>query len=100
MKDNTSTESGLRILTFNVAKNFGWIDTLLQICNNKFDIIFFQEPAWRIIRTAPSTRSREGEDVVGAPNHPDWLTIVRPASPEDEVRPRIMAYVSKRLSAW
>ena len=88
MLEDTSIKSdvGVRILSFNVAKNFSYMDTILQTCKNRFDIIFFQEPSWRLIRKAPSTHNREGEDVVGAPSHPDWLTIVRTAGPDDEVR--------------
>lgn len=77
MSEDRTTNKGLRIITFNVAKNFGHMDTLLQTCKNRFDIILFQEPSWRLIRKAPSTHNREGDDVVGAPSHPDWLTIVR-----------------------
>ena len=102
MLDDTSIKSdvGVRILSFNVAKNFSYMDTVLQTCKNRFDIIFFQEPSWRLIRKAPSAHNREGEDVVGAPSHPDWLTIVRTAGPDDEVCPRIMAYVSTHLKPW
>ena len=100
MGDNTSPTRapGLRILSFNVAKSFVHMDTLLQTCRRKFDIIFFQEPSWRVIRMAPSTCMKDGEDVVGAPKHPDWLTIVRSSGHDDEVRPRIMAFVSNCLA--
>ncbi|KAF5319438.1 hypothetical protein D9619_008864 [Psilocybe cf. subviscida] len=59
---------------------------------------YAQEPPWRLIRTAPSAASVEGEEVVGAPNHPQWLAMVRP--PEPDTPPRVIAYVSTRLSAW
>ena len=71
---------------------------LLERNKNSFDIVFLQEPPWKRLRTAPSTRSKEGEDVVGAPNHPEWLAIVRPL--EADEAPRIMAYVSKRLASY
>ncbi|KAF5309958.1 hypothetical protein D9619_010442 [Psilocybe cf. subviscida] len=63
-----------------------------------FDILFIQEPPWRLIRTVPSAVSVEGEEVVGAPNHPQWLAMVCP--PEPDTPPCVIAYISMRLSAW
>ncbi|KXN81366.1 hypothetical protein AN958_05137 [Leucoagaricus sp. SymC.cos] len=61
-----------------------------------YDILFFQEPPWRIIRQMVSTTSTEGDDVVGAPKHPDWLYMVR--LPSGGQNPCIMAYVHRRLA--
>ena len=69
---------GLRVLSFNVAKNYLLIDTLLNICTDKYDVIFIQEPAWQTIRQAPSTTNIDGDDVTGAPRHPVWVSMVRP----------------------
>ncbi|KJA25420.1 hypothetical protein HYPSUDRAFT_1071701, partial [Hypholoma sublateritium FD-334 SS-4] len=80
----------IRIVSFNVAKNFLLVDTLLNHFVNYFKIIFLQEPAWQVIRMAPSTVSREGDDVVGAPRNPAWTMMVRP--PEPGLPPRVMAY--------
>ena len=90
-------ENKIRVISFNVAKNFLLVDSLLNLCVNEFDIIFLQEPAWRTIRMAPSTVSREGDEVVGAPRHPQWQMMVRPPPPGEN--PRVMAYVSTRLAA-
>ncbi len=90
-------ENKIRVLSFNVAKNFLLVDSLLNICVNNYDIIFLQEPAWQMIRMAPSSVSREGDDVVGAPRHPQWTMMVRPPTPGHA--PRVMAYVSTRLAA-
>ena len=90
-------ENKIRVLSFNVARNFLLVDSLLNICVNEYDIIFLQEPAWQVIRMAPSTVSREGDDVIGAPRHPMWTMMVRPPNPG--VTPRVMAYVSTRLVA-
>ena len=90
-------ENKIRVLSFNVARNFLLVDSLLNICVNEYDIIFLQEPAWQVIRMAPSTVSREGDDVIGAPRHPMWTMMVRP--PDPGVTPRVMAYVSTRLVA-
>jgi len=35
---------------------------------------------------------------MGAPNHPEWLAIVRP--PEADKAPHVMAYVSKHLASY
>jgi hypothetical protein len=42
-----------------------------------YDLLFIQEPPWKHIRTAPSTSSPEGEDIIGAPLNPAWGCIVR-----------------------
>ncbi|KAF5321475.1 hypothetical protein D9619_001126 [Psilocybe cf. subviscida] len=63
-----------------------------------YDVLFVQEPAWRLIRSAPSAGNVEGEEVVGAPNHSSWIAMVRP--PDPDTHPRVMAYVLMRLSAW
>ena len=36
----------LRILSFNVAKNYTLLDTLLESEKDNFDIVFVQEPPW------------------------------------------------------
>ncbi|KAF5318521.1 hypothetical protein D9619_010814 [Psilocybe cf. subviscida] len=74
------------------------LDVLLEWHKLVYDVLFVQEPPWRLIRSAPSAVSVEGEEVVGAPNHPSWLAMVRP--PDPDMHPRVMAYVSTRLSAW
>ncbi len=84
------------MLSFNVAKNFLLVDSLLNLLVNEFDILFLQEPAWRTICMAPSTVSREGDEVVGAPRHPSWTMMVRPPPPGQN--PRVMAYISTRLA--
>ncbi|CAA7263228.1 unnamed protein product [Cyclocybe aegerita] len=81
----------------NVHHTYAHIDTLLEICKTKFDILFFQETPWNFIRHAPSTTTMEGDEVIGAPKHPDWLQMVR--IKEGEVR-HVIAYVSTRLSRY
>ncbi|KAF5312403.1 hypothetical protein D9619_003299 [Psilocybe cf. subviscida] len=56
------------------------------------------EPPWRLIGSALSAVNVEGEEVVGAPNQPSWIAMVRP--PDPDTHPRLMAYVSTRLSPW
>ena len=92
--------SAVRVFCQNVAKNALHVDALLSELRNKFDVLFLQEPPWRAIRRVPSTTNRQGDEIVdeivGAPKHPDWLTVVRP--PTDDEAPRVLAYVHNRLT--
>jgi len=84
----------LRILSFNVNNNYLLTESLLNSRVDDTNILFLQEPPWKTIRQAPSTVRHKGNDVVGAPLHPEWMTLVRPSDP----KPRVMAYVHSRLS--
>src|SRR6188768_2871233 len=88
--------SAVRVFSQNVAKNALHVDALLSELRNKFDVIFLQEPPWRAIRRVPSTTNRLGDEIVGAPKHPDWLTVVRP--PINDEASRVLAYVHNRLT--
>ena len=91
----TSTLLGINLV--NVQKNSVHVEVLLVRHLNNYDIIFIQEPLYREIYKAPSSSNIEGEAVIGAPMHPEWLYLVRPQKPNKRL-PRVMAYVSKRLS--
>jgi len=88
--------SAVRVLCQNVAKNALHVDALLSELRNKFDLLFLQEPPWRAICRVPSTTNRQGDEIVGAPKHLDWLTVVRP--PTNDETPRVLAYVHNRLT--
>ena len=55
------------MLSFNVAKKILLVDSILNRFVNDYDIIFFQEPAWQVVRMAPSTTNVDGDDVIGTP---------------------------------
>ena len=57
----------IRVLSFNVAKNFLLVDSLLNRFVNDYDIIFLQEPAWQVVRMALSTTNVDGDDMIGMP---------------------------------
>jgi len=78
--------SAVRVFSQNVAKNALHVDALLSELRNKFDVIFLQEPPWQAIRRVPSTANRQGDEIVGAPKHPDWLTVVRPPTDNEGIR--------------
>ena len=94
-RTSSGSGSGVRIITFNVAKSYFDLDTLLEDSKDDFDVLFIQEPPLQTIRHAPSAMDAEGTPVVGAPRHPQWNCMVR--QPEIGSRPRVMTYVSKRL---
>ncbi|KAF5320635.1 hypothetical protein D9611_013769 [Ephemerocybe angulata] len=94
----SSTDSKIRVLSFNIAKNYAYLDIILDRLKDEFNILFIQEPPWQTVRQAPSTVSKEGADVIGAPRHPNWLCMAR--LPEPGSRPRVLTYVSNRLAHW
>ena len=51
--------SSIKIITLNVAKNFLYLDVLLENLKDSCDVLFVQEPLWKIIRMAPSMSSPE-----------------------------------------
>jgi len=53
-------------------KNNLLTNTILEV-QKKFDIIFIQKPPWLFIQSIPSLLNKEGEKLVGVPNHPNWI---------------------------
>ncbi|KAF5345868.1 hypothetical protein D9756_011193 [Leucocoprinus leucothites] len=88
--------SSVCIYSQNVGRSYALVDTILESKKLDFDIIFLQEPPWNHIQKAPSTTNPEGDDVIGAPIHPEWLCMVCPTKP-NEPRPRTLTYVHRRL---
>jgi hypothetical protein len=82
MKDRLDSFSQLRIFCQNVNRNYGYMDTLLASLYDEYDLLMIQEPPWRLIRSAPSSSSRDGEDVIGPPLNPNWGSISRPSGLE------------------
>ena len=73
----SGTTDRIRIYSQNVQKNYVLVDSLLESQKDLYDILFIQEPPWNFIRFAPSTTASGGDEVVGAPIHPDWTQVVR-----------------------
>ncbi|KAF5359860.1 hypothetical protein D9756_003191 [Leucocoprinus leucothites] len=88
--------SSVRIYSQNMGRSYALVDTILESKKLDFKIIFLQEPPWNHIRKAPSTTNPEGDDVIGAPIHPEWLCMVRSTKPNDP-RPRTLTYVHRHL---
>ena len=87
----------IRIYSQNVWKNYMLVDSLLETQKDLYDILFIQEPPWNFIRFAPSTSSPGGQEVVGAPIHPEWTQVVQ-ISQDSEQMPRVMCFIHFRLS--
>ncbi|KXN86539.1 hypothetical protein AN958_09949 [Leucoagaricus sp. SymC.cos] len=86
----------VHIFLQNVNKNYEHVDYVLEALKDNFDILFFQELPWRTIRQTVSMTSKEGDDIMGVPKHPDWLYMVRP--PTNGQNPHVMAYVHRCLT--
>jgi len=68
------------------------VNTILET-HLYFDIIFIQEPSWSTICTIPSILSKEGEEIVGIPNHLNWITFSRSLMKEKNF-PRVTSYIN------
>jgi hypothetical protein len=97
MRDRLKRFPELRIFCQNVNRNYGYMDTLLASLYDEYDLLFIQEPPWRRIRSAPSSASRVGEDVIGPPISPNWGVIHRPSGLEEP--PRVLVYFNVRIAA-
>ena len=73
------------------------VDSLLEFQKDLYDILFIQEPLWNFIRFAPSTTTSGGDEVVGAPIHPDWTQVVQFPQSSEQI-PRVMCFIHSRLS--
>ena len=93
----SSTTNIIRIYSQNVWKNYVLVDSLLESQKDLYDILFIQEPPWNFIRFAPSTSSPGGQEVVGAPIHPEWTQVVQFPQDSEQV-PRVMCFIHSRLS--
>jgi hypothetical protein len=93
---NPSVVKEIRILSQNVNRNGLYIDMLLETLKDSYNIIFVQEPPWKVICKTVSTKNPHGDNVVGVPKHPDWLYIVWSMVGGDT--PCVMAYVHNCLA--
>ena len=86
----------INIFSQNICKNNLLTNTILET-QRDFDIKFIQELPWSIIRSIPSFSNKEGEKLVGIPNHPNWITFSKnPSNSQDLLR--VITYINIRLS--
>jgi hypothetical protein len=91
--------AGLRIYSQNVYRKYDHMSMLLEFRQDKSDVILIQEPAWVTVRHAPSMLRKDGDPVTGVPIHPMWMCIVPKKVVPSLERPRVVAYVHKRLAS-
>jgi len=88
----------LNVFSQNVWKNNLLTNIILEAQIN-FDIIFIQELPWSIIRSIPSSSNKEEKELVGIPNHPNWITFSRNSTnPQDSLR--VIIYINIRISSF
>ena len=87
----------LRIFLQNVWKNSLLVNTILKI-QLEFDIIFIQELSLITIHSIPSSKSKDGEELVGVSNHPNWITFSRAPITEND-SPHVVLYINIRISS-
>jgi len=88
-----------RIFCQNVNRNIALLESLLVLSINNFDIIFIQEPPWRLVRHAPSGKDPEGEPVIRTTIHLDWGLTIHSLDLQNEGadNPWVAVYVHKHL---
>jgi len=66
----------------------------------KFLLISFSFKSYQsFICSIPSSKSKEGEELVGVPNHPNWITFSRNSSNVVD-SPGVITYINVRLSSF
>ena len=85
----------IKIFSQNICKNNSIINIILETqCD--FNIIFIQEPSWSFIQSIPSSRNKEGKELVEIPNHPNWTTFSRNLA-QDNDSPRVLICINVQL---
>ena len=82
----------LRILSQNFQKNKFLTDLLLEI-NKDFDIIFIQELSYLIICSISNSLSKNGNSIIEASNHPNWITFSWNLSNNNDY-PWVISYIN------
>jgi len=88
----------IKIFLQNIWKNNLIVNMILEICF-KFDVVFIQEPSWSSICAILSSKSRDGKELVGIPNHPNWFIFMNSSSNIHDY-PRVITYVNIRLFSF
>ena len=88
----------IKIFSQNVWKNNLIVNTILETCF-AFDIVFIQELSWLTIHTISSLKNRDGEELVRALNHSNWLTFTNTSSSINDYL-RVIIYINIRLFSF
>jgi hypothetical protein len=94
--------STISIISFNARKRWETVSTVLDKYAGYVDIIMFQEPAWRGVRTQPSTTNRDGDVAHGPPIHPSWNFYMEAYDNQNELRPgpRVLTYINRQMDIF
>ena len=85
----------IKIFSQNIHKNNLLTNSILE-AQKEFDIVFIQELPWLFIQSISSLLKKEGEELVGVPNHPNWIIFYRKTSSNHDSS-RIIYYINIRL---
>jgi len=88
----------IKIFSQNVQKNNLIINTIMETQFN-FDVIFIQKLSWTTICAIPSSKSRNGEELVEVPNYPNWIMFTNMSLSIHDY-PRVITYINIRLSSF
>jgi len=88
---------GIKIFSQNVCKNNFIINIILEI-HNSYDIIFIQELSLFFIQYIPSLIDKEGKELVGVSNYPNWIIFSKNPSHVGDSS-RVITYINVRLSS-
>ena len=88
----------IKISSQNVQKNNLIVNTILET-HFAFNIVFIQVLSWLTIYSILSLKNRNGEELVGVPNHPNWLMFTNTSSSINDY-PRVITYVNIRLFSF
>src|SRR6201747_319568 len=69
----------LRLYCININRNTNFTGTLLKKLQKDIDILFIQEPSYRLIHNILSATNPDSNPLVGTPTHPAW-TLIQSAS--------------------
>jgi len=86
----------IKIFLQNMWKNNLIINTILET-QFEFDILFIQEPSWLTIYSIPSSKSKDGKELIRVPNHSNWLVFANKSSNIHDC-PRVITYINTKLS--
>jgi len=64
----------IKIFSQNIHKNNFLINIILEI-QRSYNIIFIQESSWSVLHALLSSKNKKGDELVGVPNHPNWVTF-------------------------
>jgi len=88
----------IKIFSQNIWNNSLIVNTILETCFS-FNVNFIREPFWTNIHSILSSKIREGKDLVGVPNHPNWLTFANNSSNTNDYL-RVITYINIRLFSF